>query len=181
MATVSWGAPTLEFIKLKATTSNGTTTWTDPSVEANWTDDNTKNDGYVKIKGDVLLQNSSQLNTSAGETKTLKNEHGEDVDRKQMPASYDFETSVIKKKGEAIVSTGFSPVNGVVDGDWAMRLTPEDYQTTGFAFYKCAIATDKGWSSDQGALDILRVSGLLPNGPDKEICRDYVAASDPNA
>jgi len=170
MATVSWGAPTLEFIKL----GQGV----DPSQASAWA---SGSNSYVKIKGDILLEDSSQLNTSDGETKTLKNEFGEDVDRKQMPASYDFETSVIKKKGETVVQTAFSPVNGIVDGDWAMRLTPEDWQTTGFAFYKCSISTAKGWNADQGALDIIRVAGLLPDGTSKEICRDYVAASDPNA
>ena len=169
MATVSWGAPTLEFIKLG--------TGVDPSQANAWA---SGSNSYVKIKGDILLEDSSQLNTSDGETKTLKNEFGEDVDRKQMPASYDFETSVIKKKGETVVTTAFSPVNGVVSGDWAMRLTPEDWQTTGFAFYKCSITTSKSWNADQGALDVIRVAGLVPDGADKEICRDYTATADPN-
>lgn len=160
MATVSWGAPTLEFIKL----SSGSV----PSGE--WK----SQPGYVKIDGDILLEDSSQLNTTEGETKSLRNEKGEDVDRKQMPASYSFVTSVIKKKGESVVQTGFSPVNGVVSGDWAMRLVPEDPTTTGFIFRKSSIGVSKGWSADQGALDNLTVNGLVPDGEDKEICKDYV-------
>ena len=164
MATVSWGAPTLEFMKLS------TSVTTPPSGA--WTGQT----GYVKIEGTVLLEDSSQLNTTEGENKTLRNEKGENVDSKQMPASYQFQTSVIKKKGETVVATGFAPVNGVVAGDWAMRLIPEDPETTGFIFRKCSIACSKGWNADQGALDNITVNGLVPNAAagDSEICKDYV-------
>ena len=164
MATVSWGAPTLEFMKLSSSVKVPPT--------GSWTGQN----GYFQIKGEVLLEDSSQLNTTEGETKSLRNEKGEDVDRKQMPASYQFQTSVIKKKGESLVQNGLSPVNGVVAGDWAMRLIPEDPATTGFIFRKCSIGTSKGWSADQGALDNLTVNGLVPDSTagDSEICKDYV-------
>lgn len=162
MATVSWGAPTLEFIKLNSASA--------VPPEGEWKEQ----PGYVKIDGGVLLEDSSQLNTSEGETKSLRNEKGEDVDRKQMPASYSFVTSVIKKKGETVVQSGFSPVNGVVAGDWAMRLVPEDPETAGFIFRKCSISVSKGWSADQGSLDNLTVNGLVPNGEDAEICKDYI-------
>lgn len=164
MATVSWGAPTLEFMKLSSTVKV-------PPAGA-WT----AQAGYFKLEGNVLLEDSSQLNTTDGETKSLRNEKGEDVDRKQMPASYQFQTSVIKKKGETLVQNGLAPINGVVAGDWAMRLIPEDPETTGFVFRKCSIATSKGWNADQGALDNIIVNGLLPDStaPDAEICKDYV-------
>jgi hypothetical protein len=164
MATVSWGAPTLEFMKLSSSVK--------VPPAGSWSGQA----GYFQIKGDILLENSSQLNTNEGETKSLRNEKGEDVDRKQMPASYQFQTSVIKKKGETVVSTNLAPVNGVVAGDWAMRLIPEDPETTGFLFRKCSISTNKGWSADQGALDNLNVNGLVPDSTagDSEICKDYV-------
>lgn len=161
MATVSWGAPSLEFIELAASTG-------DPTA-ADWTGMT----GYVKIPGDILLENSSQLNTTEGETKELRNEFGEIVDKKTMPSSYAFVTSVIKKKGETVVSSAFSPVNGIVDGNWAMRLIAEDAATPGFLFRKCTIATAKGWNSQQGSLDNLTVNGVIPDGTDKEICKDY--------
>ena len=167
MATVSWGAPTLEFMKLSSSvTAPPSGAWTGQT-------------GYFKLEGNVLLEDSSQLNTTEGETKTLRNEKGENVDSKQMPASYQFTTSVIKKKGETLVATGLAPVNGVVAGDWAMRLIPEDPETTGFIFRKCSISTSKGWNADQGALDNITVNGLVPNSAagDTEICKDYVHGS----
>ena len=165
MATVSWGAPSLEFIKLQSATD-------DPS-KADWS----TMTGYVKIEGDVLLEDSSTLSTTEGESKELKNEKGEVVDSKQMPASYSFTTSVIKKKGESVVSDAFSPVNGVVSGNWAMRLIAEDAATPGFEFRKCILTTTKQWSGDQGALDVITAKGVVPDGDDKEICRDYSITS----
>lgn len=164
MSVVSWGAPTLEFCKVSAGTA--------PAVSGDWSTQT----GYVKIAGDVLLEDSSTLETSEGEVKEIKNEKGEDVDRKQMPASYTFTTSVIKKKGEKVVANAFSPVNGVVDGEWALRLIAEDPATPGFVFRKATISTTKSWSADQGAIDVISVNGIVPDGEDKEICVDYSAS-----
>lgn len=164
MSVVSWGAPTLEFIKLAGTT---------PPPSGDWSGQ----DGYVKISGSVLLENSSSLETADGDKSELKNEEGNVVDSKQKPASYTFTTSVIKKKGEAIVKDGFAPKNGYVSGNWAMRLIPEDKETIGFVFSKCTIATQKKWSADQGGLDILNVKGIEPDTVSKEICEDYTASS----
>lgn len=157
MATVSWGAPTLEFIPLAANATAPDGSWA--AV-----------DGYVKIEGDDLLEGSSTLNTTAGDSKELKNERGVNVDRKVMPSSYEFTTSVIKKKG---YQPKFTSNNGIVSGDWAMRLVAEDAATPGFIFGKCVISTAAAWTADQGSLENLTVSGVEPNGSDKEICKDY--------
>ncbi len=164
MAVVSWGAPDLEFIDIPEGGAVPTGDW---SAKA----------GYVKISGDVLLQNSSRLNTTEGELKELKNEKGEVVDSKQLPASYAFTTSVIKKKGETVVKSAFSPKNGVVSGEKMMRLVAEDPATPGFQFPKCTIGVTKGWSADQGALDVLSVKGIKPDTEDGEICEDYSQSS----
>lgn len=160
MAVVSWGSPTLEFIKVTSGTAPATGDWSAQT-------------GYVKIPGDVLLQNSSTLETTEGDTMEVKNEKGEDVDKKQLPASYSFTTSVIKKKGETVVKTAFAPVNGIVDGNWAMRLIAEDPATPGFVFNKCTISVTKSWSSEQGSLDVLTVAGIKPDTESGEICEDY--------
>lgn len=160
MSVVSWGAPTLEFIKVKAGVAPPSGDWS-------------AQDGYVRIPGDILLEDSSTLETTEGETKELKNEKGENVDSKRMPASYTFSTSVIKKKGEKVVQNAFAPVNGVVEGEWAMRCIAQDPSTPGFVFRKATIGTTKSWSADQGSLDVLSVNGLVPDTVDKEICLDY--------
>lgn len=167
MATVSWGAPSLEFIKLeKPTDKPDTADWSTMSK-------------YKKIEGSVLLQDSTTLNTTEGNTRELYNEFEELVDSKKSPSSYVLTTSVIKKKGESIVKEAFSPKNGIVDGNWAMRLTPEDPTTTGILMRKCTITTSKSWSTQQGGLDVINITGVLPDGENTEICDDYVKSVSP--
>lgn len=169
MAVVSWGAPTLQFVPV---TSGGTA----PASGA-WSSSIT---GFIEIKGDVLLENSSQLNTTAGEKKELRNEKGVVVDSKQMPASYQFTSSIIKKKSETAFPTTFSAVNGVVTQNYAMRLIAEDPATPGFEMRMVSITFSKSWSADQGALDIITADGVEPNfdgDTDKEICKDYSETS----
>lgn len=160
MATVSWGGPTLQFIPLSSGAVAPSGSWAAVT-------------GLIEIKADDLLENSSQLETTEGETKELRNEFGVVVDRKVMPSSYVFRTSVIKKKGYV---SKFDSVNGIVAGDFAMRLIAEDSATPGFEFGKCIIATANGWTADQGATEDLTVSGVEPNGEDKQICKDYSVA-----
>lgn len=165
MSTVSWGGPKLQFIPIAAGASPAAGSWSGVT-------------GLVEISADDLLEDSSQLNTTEGEVKELKNEFGVVVDRKQLPASYVFTTGIIRKKG---VAAKFSAVNGVVAGDWAMRLIPEDVHTVGFQFDKCNITITKGWNGDQGRIDTLNVSAVEPNGSDKEMCKDYSVAASQSA
>lgn len=157
MSKVSWGGPTLQFIPVAAGQSAPAGSWAEVT-------------GLVEIKADDLLEDSSTLNTTEGEVKELRNEFGVVVDRKQMPSSYQFTTSIIKKKG---YTAKFTAVNGIVSGDWAMRLIAEDSATPGFEFPLCNILVAKGWSADQGALENLTVNAIEPNGIDKEMCKDY--------
>ena len=169
MAVVSWGAPTLQFVPV---TAGGSA----PS-SSKWTNAIT---GFIEIPGDELLENSSQLNTTAGEKKELRNEKGVVVDSKQMPASYQFTSSIIKKKSAAAYPTTFSAVNGVVTQNYAMRLIAEDPMTPGFEMRMTAITFSKSWSADQGALDVITVDGVEPNftgDADKEICKDYTQSA----
>ena len=167
MAVVSWGAPKLQFVPV---TAGGSA----PSA-SKWTDAIT---GFIEIPGDDLLENSSQLNTTAGDKKELKNEKGVVVDSKQMPASYTFTASIIEKKNETAYpgSSKFNAKNGVVAANYAMRLIAEDPATPGFEMRMVSITFDKGWTAEQGSLDVINVSGLEPNfsgDTDKEICKDY--------
>lgn len=162
MSVVSWGAPTLKFLKLSGNTAPSESDWAGASV--------------VTISGDVLLEGATTLETSDGDTKEVKNEKGNVVDSKQMPSSYSLSASIIKKKGENIVKEKFAPVNGVVSGNWAMRLIAEDSETWGFTFNKCTLSVAKSWSAEQGMLDVLTVKGIEPDTESKEICEEYSSA-----
>lgn len=160
MASVSWGAPTLELFKLTAGQVIDDTT-----AKGDWS---AKPD-YIEIKGSRLLEGSTTLETSAGEEKTLKNAFGLDVDSKVKPSSYTFNTSVIRQKTDA--TDVIESNNGIVSGEWAFRLVPEDEGTLGFVFRKCSISVSKAWSEDNGVLENLTIKGVQPNGSDTEICK----------
>lgn len=169
MAVVSWGAPTLQFVPV---TAGGSA----PSA-SKWTN---ATQGLITIPGDVLLEDSSQLNTTAGEKKELRNEKGVVVDSKQMPASYQFTSSIIKKKSETAYPGQFNASNGVVPGNYAMRLIAEDSATPGFEMRMVTVSFSKSWSADQGSLDVITVDGVEPNfnaDNDHEICKDYFEAA----
>lgn len=160
MASVSWGAPKLEMFKLTAGQVID-----DTLAKGDWA----SKPNYVAIEGSRLLEGSSTLETTAGEEKTLKNAFGLDVDSKVKPSSYSFSTSVIRQKTDTtdVVESN----NGIVAGEWAFRLTPEDPETLGFIFRKASISVSKGWSEDNGITENLTIKGVEPNGTDKEICK----------
>ena len=162
MATLSWGGPTIQFVPLAASA-------TPPAGDWKGTD------GLIEIKADDLLEDSSRLETAEGESKEVRTEFGVVVDRKVMPSSYTFTTSIIKKKG---YKSKFNAVNGIVSGDFAMRLIAEDNATPGFEFAKCNIATANAWDADQGSLENLTVNAVEPNGEDKQMCKDYSVQAD---
>lgn len=135
--------------------------------------------GYIQIPGSRLLEGSTTLETSAGDTKTLKNAQGLDVDSKILPSSYTFNTSVIRTKTDT--DDVIASENGIVTGEWAFRLIPEDAETLGFCFRKCSIAVSKGWSEDQGIIETLSITGVQPNTSttqkDIEICKIFTRAN----
>ena len=102
------------------------------------------------------------------------------VDSKQMPASYQFTSSIIKKKSETAYPGQFNASNGVVPGNYAMRLIAEDSATPGFEMRMVPVSFSKSWSADQGSLDVITVDGVEPNfnaDSDHEICKDYSEAA----
>lgn len=165
MAASSWGAPTLEFFKLTPKQ-----VLSDSDVTADWS----SKSGYVQIKGDDILEGSTTLETSEGETKTLKNATGNDVDSKKMPSSYNVTTSVLRLKGDD--ESKFESNNGIVAGEYAFRLIPEDAESLGFCFRKATISTSMAWSEDNGLLENLTIAGIQPNGDDHEICKVFTKA-----
>lgn len=158
MASTSWGAPTLVFVPLVA--------GQDPAA-GEWT-----GSGVVKIESDVIAEGATTLTTEEGETKTLKNAKGNNVDSRKMPSSYSLETKVLRIKTE---TQPFTATNGIVQGEFAMRLIPEDPTSIGIQFDRCGISVNKEWDEENGLCDVITVSALMPYGTDKEICKEYIA------
>ena len=89
---------------------------------------------------DKTLKTSSQ----AGERIEAKNEKGEIVDAKQMPASEKIEFQIFVSKGGEIP---FKDKRGVVGGEHALRFIPDD-------------PTCIGWQADRVGITVLKSSDM---------------------
>lgn len=89
---------------------------------------------------DKTLRTSSQ----AGERTEAKNEKGELVDAKQMPASEKIEFQLFVAKGEKIP---FKDKRGIVGGEHALRFIPDD-------------PTCIGWQADRVGITVLKSSDM---------------------
>lgn len=89
---------------------------------------------------DKTLKTSSQ----AGERTEAKNEKGELVDAKQMPASEKIEFQLFVAKGEKIP---FKDKRGIVGGEHALRFIPDD-------------PTCIGWQADRVGITVLKSSDM---------------------
>lgn len=89
---------------------------------------------------DKTLRTSSQ----AGERTEAKNEKGELVDAKQMPATEKIEFQLFVAKGKKIP---FKDKRGIVGGEYALRFIPDD-------------PTCIGWQADRVGITVLKSSDM---------------------
>lgn len=126
MAQLSWGKPSIEFGKCGA---NGAapTTWT-------------------KLAYDPV-ENSTKLPPTKGEKKEAKVEGGENEAVKYAKNTYVFEFEVRAAKGR---SKPIEDADGVVDGEYAVRLTPEDATVEGILIDKATVSVEETFDTAEG-------------------------------
>ena len=141
MAQLSWGKPTIEFGKCGADGA-APTTWTKLSYDP--------------------VENSTKLTPTKGEKKEAKVEGGENEAVKYAKNTYVFEFEVRAAKGRTkpIVDS-----DGVVDGEYAVRLTPEDPTVEGILIDRATASVEETFDTAEGkkwkyTFDVLKpVSG----------------------
>lgn len=121
---ITWGKPKLEFGKHG--TGGTVTTWTEMPIQ----------------KEDTV-----QLSTEKGEVKELFGEGHELVARKVSASTYKLEAEVFVDKG---TQRPIPDVDGVIDGKYGVRLSPEDTTLTGFQFPAATVEVEETWSSAEG-------------------------------
>lgn len=116
MAQLSWGKPTIEFGKCGA---NGAapTTWT-------------------KLLCDPV-ENSTKLTPTKGEKKEAKVEGGENEAVKYAKNTYAFEFEIRAAKGR---QKPIPDSDGVVEGEYAFRVTPEDATCEGILIDRSVVS-----------------------------------------
>lgn len=126
MAQLSWGQPTIEY----ATSTKGT-----PAEQ--WT------------AIDTPKEDTTKLTATAGTEKTATEEGGDIIDSRPGKNTYEFEFDLFVKKGG---KRPFEDEDGVVSGEFAFRLTPEDEENEGFQIDRSTVRCEESYSAADGIL-----------------------------
>lgn len=128
MAILSWGKCLIE-----------TTTSTDgaPGTSAVWTSIDTPKDG------------TTQLTTTAGTETEAVEEGGEVVDSRTGKNKYQLEFGLFVKKG---VEAPWEDTDGVIAGEHAIRITPEDDTCKGLQLDRCTIRAEHSYTTADGTI-----------------------------
>jgi hypothetical protein len=148
MAVLNWGKPKIEIALLGADGTPGA--WTEV---------------------DTPKQDTTQLTTEKGDKKEALEEGGGVVDAKYNKSKYSLVFQLFAKKGKT------KPImddDGVVLGNYAVRITPEDPTATGWQMMKCNVSVVDTWSAEEGQLWEYTFDGLVPDGGGK-ILQEYTA------
>lgn len=143
MAQLSWGKPTIEYGKCGA---NGAapTTWT-------------------KLAYDPV-ESSTKLTPTKGEKKEAKVEGGENEAVKYARNTYAFEFEVRAAKDRV---KPIKDSDGVVEGEYAFRLTPEDAECEGILIERSVVSVEESFDTAEGKKWKYTVDVLKPTEGDQ--------------
>jgi len=126
MSVLSWGKCTIQ----KATSSSGT-------PGSSWT------------AIDTPKEDSTKLTPTAGTEKTATEEGGGIVDAMNGKTTYVLEFDLFVKKGG---SRPFEDVDGVVAGEHAFRVIPEDNECEGIQIDRAIVRIEENYSTAEGKI-----------------------------
>ena len=139
MAILSWGKPTIE----TTTSTNGA-----PGESATWKEI------------DVPKDTTAKLTPTAGtETEALE-EGGDLVDSRTSKNKYQFEFDHFVKKGK---KRPWADNDGLIAGEHAFRLTPEDEECEGFIIDRCTLRVEESYTTADGIMLHYVAKVLKPN------------------
>lgn len=150
MAVLSWGKPKVEFA---ITPASG-----DPK---DWEE-------MPEIKED-----SAALDVTEGELIEATEEGGAVVDSRRKANKYKFSFDIYLKKGK---TKPITDVNGVINENFAVRLTPQDPACEGFIMRKTNVTVSERWTAAEGMLVRYTFDGIKPSDDaNAKICDSYIA------
>lgn len=106
-----------------------------------------------------IKQDTTKLTTTDGAIKEAKQEGGGVIDQYQEKNKYVLELELFVKKGD---TKPIVDVDGVIEGEKTVRLTPEDDTLKGFIIDKSKVHASVSWSSAEGELLKYMFTGLEP-------------------
>lgn len=129
MSVLSWGKPLIE----TADSTNGA-----PATGAS---------AWKAI--DTPKKDTTKLTPTAGEESEALEEGGELVDSRTSKNKYTFEFDLFVKKGK---TRPFEDNDGVITGEHAIRVTPEDDACEGIQIDRCTLRVEQNYSTAEGIL-----------------------------
>lgn len=147
MAVLTWGKPELFIAKLNA----------DDEPVASLNPYNGLSEIWHHI--DTPQENSTQLTTNDGETREAKEEGGALVDYKATKSTHSLAFTLFVKKN---IPQPFDDEDGVIAGNYALRLIPEDSECQGILVEKAALRVSTTYSSQDGTLKNYTLTPLKP-------------------
>lgn len=136
MSVIGWGKPNI-FIK---NLDGAETTWT---------------------KIDTPKEDTTQLTPTKGDVLEATEEGGGTVDKKTKKSTYELAYQLFVKKG---VKQPFDVIDGIVEGNYAVAVQPEDPAVPGIYIGKSSVGAEESMTSADGGLVTYTHSALIPEG-----------------
>lgn len=127
MAQLAWGKPTIKIGKLPASGD-----YTDIT---NW------------IAIPTPVEGTTQMQTTKGDKTEAKIEGGTNEDVKYKKNTYALEFEIYAKKGR---TKPIADVDGIIDGEYALKLQPEDASVAGIIIQKAHVSVEDTWNAEDG-------------------------------
>lgn len=137
MAVISWGKPRIKIGKYQAN-GNAPSSWTEVPTP---------------------VEGSTELSVSKGDKKEAKIEGGEAEAVRYGANTYELLFSVRDAKDRTPFVTD---VDGVIEGEYAIVLQPEDPKANGIQIDKCVLSAEVSYSSEEGIVRKYTASVLKP-------------------
>lgn len=152
MALLSWGKCKVEY-----------TTSTDGEPGSTWTEI------------DTPKENTTKITPTAGEETIAKEEGGDIVDSRNAKTTYVLEFDLFVKKGK---DRPFSDDDGIISGEFAFRITPEDKTCKGSQIDRCTLRVEESYTTADGTL-LHYVARCMRPASGKTV-KEYIAAVSAN-
>lgn len=127
---LSWGKPTIRHKE----SENGA-----PKATGDWT------------ALDTPKQDTTELTTSAGDEVTANEEGGAIVDVRFGASTYELAFDLFEKKDNTITDP-FTDVDGVISGEHALQIVPEDASCKGIQIDRCVLRREIAYTAADGIL-----------------------------
>lgn len=144
MAVIGWGKPNIFVKKLDGTTTN-------------WT------------KIDTPKEDTTQLTPTKGDVLEATEEGGGTVDKKTKKSTYELAYQLFVKKA---LKQPFKTIDGVVEGEYAVAVQPEDASVPGIYIGKSTIGAEESQTSADGGLITYTHTALIPEGDENAATTD---------